>query len=84
VARGERQRGLSGYASPAGGIRYQSKDGCWTVTPISLSLADVDRLARHYTGHPYRQRDRGRISAWIAVEGWHGWGALKDNSNQPG
>jgi len=41
-------------------------------------LADIDRLARHYTGRPYRQRDRGRISAWIAVEAWHGWGALKD------
>ena len=26
-------------------------------------LADIDRLARHYTGRPYRQRDRGRISA---------------------
>ena len=47
-------------------------------------LADIDRLARHYTGHRYPQRDRGRISAWIAVDGWHGWGALKDNSNQPG
>jgi hypothetical protein len=41
-------------------------------------------LARRYTGHPYRQRDRGRISAWIAVEAWHGWGALKDLSTQPG
>lgn len=46
-------------------------------------LADIDRLARQYTGKPYPQRDRGRISAWIAVDSWHGWGAMKDNS-QPG
>jgi PPOX class probable F420-dependent enzyme len=46
-------------------------------------LADIDRLARQYTGKPYPQRERRRISAWIAVDGWHGWGALKDSS-QPG
>jgi PPOX class probable F420-dependent enzyme len=40
-------------------------------------LADIDRLARHYTGEPYRIRDRGRVSAWIEVERWHGWGAAK-------
>jgi PPOX class probable F420-dependent enzyme len=38
-------------------------------------LADIDRLAVHYTGRPYRNRDRGRVSAWIEVDRWHGWGA---------
>ncbi|MFJ8696141.1 PPOX class F420-dependent oxidoreductase [Streptomyces roseolilacinus] len=46
-------------------------------------LADIDRLSRHYLGTGYRQRDRGRVSAWIDVERWHGWGALKDH-HQPG
>ena len=46
-------------------------------------LADIDRLARHYMGKPYPRRDRRRVSAWIAVDRWHGWGALKDSS-QPG
>ncbi|MEV0754293.1 PPOX class F420-dependent oxidoreductase [Streptosporangium sp. NPDC050280] len=46
-------------------------------------LTDIDRLARQYTGQPYPQRDRGRVSAWIEIVNWHGWGALKDNS-QPG
>jgi PPOX class probable F420-dependent enzyme len=46
-------------------------------------LADIDRVAMQYTGKPYPRRDRGRISAWIAVDSWHGWGALKD-SGQPG
>jgi PPOX class probable F420-dependent enzyme len=46
-------------------------------------LTDIDRLSTHYTGKPYPQRDRGRISAWIEVDRWHGWGELKD-SGQPG
>ncbi|MGA8847147.1 MAG: pyridoxamine 5'-phosphate oxidase family protein [Nocardioides sp.] len=37
--------------------------------------ADIDRLATHYTGSPYRDRERPRVSAWFAVEHWHGWGA---------
>ncbi len=36
-------------------------------------LADIDRIATHYTGSPYAQRDRGRVSAWIEVESWHAW-----------
>ncbi|QLQ34928.1 PPOX class F420-dependent oxidoreductase [Micromonospora robiginosa] len=43
-------------------------------------LADIDRLSRHYTGKPYPRRERARVSALIEVERWHGWGALKDNS----
>ncbi|WAX81432.1 PPOX class F420-dependent oxidoreductase [Streptomyces sp. KMM 9044] len=45
-------------------------------------LADIDRLSRHYTGNPYPDRVRPRVSAWIEVERWHGWGAMKD-SDQP-
>lgn len=36
-------------------------------------LADIDRLARRYTGQDYRRRDRGRVSAWLQPERWHGW-----------
>ncbi|SDD13778.1 PPOX class F420-dependent oxidoreductase [Streptomyces prasinopilosus] len=43
-------------------------------------LADIDRISRHYTGKPYPDRERARVSAWIEVERWHGWGAMKDNS----
>ena len=38
-------------------------------------LTDIDRLAVHYTGSPYANRARGRVSAWIEVDRWHGWGA---------
>ena len=41
-------------------------------------LADIDRLAQRYTGRPYPVRDRPRVSAWVAVERWHGWGAAKE------
>ncbi|MEW5356579.1 PPOX class F420-dependent oxidoreductase [Streptomyces sp. 16-176A] len=42
-------------------------------------LADIDRISAHYTGNPYPDRLRARVSAWIEVERWHGWGALKDS-----
>lgn len=47
-------------------------------------LADIDRLSRQYTGKEYPQRDRVRISAWIEVERWHGWGDFKDSDQAGG
>lgn len=38
-------------------------------------LVDIDRLSVHYTGKPYPTRDRRRISAWVEVDSWSGWGA---------
>jgi PPOX class probable F420-dependent enzyme len=43
-------------------------------------LADIDRLATHYTGRRYRNRERRRISAWIEIDRWHGWGAMRDDA----
>jgi PPOX class probable F420-dependent enzyme len=43
-------------------------------------LTDIDRLARHYLGKTYPQRDRRRFSGWIEIERWHGWGSMKDSS----
>ncbi len=48
----------------------------WDDDPAT-ALADIDRLARHYTGDEYRVRDRARISCWVEVSHWHGWGAAK-------
>lgn len=36
-------------------------------------MEDIDRISRHYTGEPYGERDRGRVSAWIDVDSWYGW-----------
>lgn len=43
-------------------------------------LAHIDRLAQHYLGKPYPQRNRARISAWIEIDRWHGWGTFRDSS----
>ncbi|GAB3004422.1 PPOX class F420-dependent oxidoreductase [Streptomyces pseudoechinosporeus] len=47
-------------------------------------LADIDRLSRHYGGRPYPQRSRARVSAWIEIDRWHGWGDLRDSSQAAG
>ena len=36
-------------------------------------LADIDRLARRYTGNAFRRRDARRVSAWLEPDRWHGW-----------
>jgi PPOX class probable F420-dependent enzyme len=48
------------------------------VTPDE-GLVDIDRLATHYTGKPYRVRNRRRVSAWIELDRWHGWGSVKND-----
>ena len=40
-------------------------------------LRDIDRLARRYTGMPYSNRERPRVSAYVEVDRWHGWGELR-------
>jgi PPOX class probable F420-dependent enzyme len=41
-------------------------------------LVGIDRLSQHYRGRPYDNRRRGRVSAWIEIDTWHGWGATDD------
>jgi hypothetical protein len=40
-------------------------------------LVDIDRIARHYTGADYFDRERPRVTAWIEIERWHGWGKVR-------
>jgi PPOX class probable F420-dependent enzyme len=42
-------------------------------------LSDIDRIAAHYTGAPYRDRSRDSWSAWIEVRSWHGWGEFRSS-----
>ncbi|WP_152366025.1 pyridoxamine 5'-phosphate oxidase family protein [Microlunatus speluncae] len=37
-------------------------------------LADIDALAKHYTGHGYPNRERPRFSARAEIRSWWGWG----------
>ncbi len=41
-------------------------------------LSDIDRISQHYRGRAYRNRDRQRVSAWIEIDRWHGWGDADD------
>lgn len=36
-------------------------------------LRDIDRLAQHYTGHPYPNRENPRVTVHLTIERWHGW-----------
>ena len=41
-------------------------------------LRDIDRLARHYTGDAYANRERPRVSAKVEIDRWHAWGELRE------
>jgi PPOX class probable F420-dependent enzyme len=43
-----------------------------------VGLRDIDRLARHYTGDAYPNRERSRVSAHLEIERWHVWGKLRE------
>ncbi|MCV7058043.1 PPOX class F420-dependent oxidoreductase [Mycolicibacterium gilvum] len=47
-------------------------------------LADIDALSRHYQGTQYPDRERPRVSALIAIDRVHGWGAQKNNDQPDG
>jgi PPOX class probable F420-dependent enzyme len=36
-------------------------------------LRDIDRLSMHYTGQPYGNRERPRVSVHVEIDHWHGW-----------
>jgi PPOX class probable F420-dependent enzyme len=40
-------------------------------------LRDIDRISEHYTGKPYSNRERPRVSAHVEIDRWHAWGALR-------
>ena len=44
-----------------------------------VGLRDIDRLARHYTGHEYPNRERPRVSAQMEIDRWHVWGELRES-----
>jgi PPOX class probable F420-dependent enzyme len=53
--------------------RHVSLLGRIVTLEEDTELCDIDRLARRYTGKPFRTRDRRRYSAWVRVDHWHGW-----------
>ena len=58
----------------AGWYTHVSLQGRVVEMADDVDLEGIDRIARHYTGAPYRTRDRKRVNAWIEIDTWHGWG----------
>ncbi|BCJ49968.1 PPOX class F420-dependent enzyme [Actinoplanes sp. NBRC 14428] len=42
-------------------------------------LKDIDRLARHYLGEPYANRERPRMTVQVEIDRWHAWGELSEH-----
>ena len=61
----------------AGGYTHVSVVGRVAEMKDDDDLVDIDRLSTHYRGEPYPNRRNARVSAWIEVDRWHGWGAAK-------
>lgn len=53
--------------------RHVSVQGSVTLKD-DANLTDVDRVAQHYMGMPYPDRDRPRVSAWLEVDAYYVWG----------
>jgi PPOX class probable F420-dependent enzyme len=53
--------------------RHVSLIGRLVSIEPDTDLADIDRLARRYTGNAFRRRESKRVSAWLEPERWHGW-----------
>lgn len=59
----------------AGWYTHVSVQGRVVAMADDTDLSDIDRLSRHYGNGAYPNRERGRVSAWIEVDSWHGWGS---------
>jgi PPOX class probable F420-dependent enzyme len=57
---------------------HVSVQGSITEWREDTDFADIDRLSMHYGGNPYPDHKTPRISAWIDVDRWHGWGAFSN------
>jgi PPOX class probable F420-dependent enzyme len=53
--------------------RHISVQGEVTLEP-DAELAGIDRIARHYTGRPFANRQRPRFNAWLTIDAYHVWG----------
>ncbi|MFE8916445.1 PPOX class F420-dependent oxidoreductase [Streptomyces globisporus] len=54
--------------------RHISLQGRVVTLEDDGGLRDIDRIAQHYIGERYPDRQRPRVSAWIEIETWHAWG----------
>jgi PPOX class probable F420-dependent enzyme len=53
--------------------RHISLLGQVVVLADDEGLADIDRLALHYSGERFSNRESRRVSAWLEPRSWHAW-----------
>ena len=70
-------RGALSAIDPDDWITHVSLQGRIVEFVDDVGLVDIDRIATHSTGRAYAARDRPRVSAWVELYQWHGWGRLK-------
>jgi PPOX class probable F420-dependent enzyme len=46
------------------------------------NLVDIDKLSQHYTGQPFSDRKRPRVSAQITIQRCHLWGLNQNASSR--
>lgn len=63
--------------------RHVSLFGSVVTIADDVTLADIDRLSRRYTGKAFANRAAKRVSAWIEPKGWHGWDDDGELSSTP-
>jgi PPOX class probable F420-dependent enzyme len=75
------------HADPRVSLTVLARDDWYTHVSLQgravsitddAGLRDIDRLARHYTGDAYANRDRPRVSVQLEIERWHVWGKLRE------
>jgi PPOX class probable F420-dependent enzyme len=52
--------------------RHVSVQGTVTLQD-DPDLSAIDKIATHYNGTPYPDRERPRVSAWLEIESYHAW-----------
>lgn len=56
---------------------HVSLQGRVTEMTDDTDLSGIDRLSTHYGGQAYPDREHARVSAWIEIDRWQGWGGAK-------
>jgi PPOX class probable F420-dependent enzyme len=53
--------------------RHVSLRGRVVSLEDDVEWKSIDRLSRQYTGEPYFDRVRPRVTGWMEIDSWHGW-----------
>ena len=61
------------FGFPQANHRMLSVNGRVVEIRDDTDLADIDALSLRYTGAPFANRGRRRVTALVEIESWYGW-----------